>query len=568
MSAKQLSAAQCTLLAVHFASEANIEALHALTRERLDVLGEELVLRILLSYLAESVDPCLYTSFVGEVTSHIYLQQRDHVKIDTSPVRDVSEAQAQKRVGRLHMIEMSAPNFPPKAPQDLLTRFLCHRSYRIDTETGLLTLVPSLVVPFLDHSEYLRTWFISLVLPLLRLGYDYYPGNQDALSLETFEQIDAPRGIEILLAKSTHSRHQVTSAVDSEGTVARDLRGLIGPWMYGHTERKRRKLNAIGSDDHRLPSYPERSEAARGAPGRAAFIGLEGVSSEDKTGHDWEYVFHWLVHHAADDFALVTNAVEEWDGPGDVDLGDYIDGSVYLEKDTQTKLERQYAQAAFAACYAVKADTDETVQGAHGILVRLAQLLDFEPPPDLATSVQQLPKLDRHTELLQATENTDLLEPDALLQPHHPLTTPKLETFMLLQMLVYTAYQLAGLGHRLSIYSVAKLRFFADQDDQLALLHKILRTLAAKGKRDEQQWQSDYYRLMWLWNWNIDTDEPALNGAGVFGKIDKLTLEKELLGLFVASSCKSVDRIDCLSSYSLALVKSPRQRRCYCINTS
>lgn len=152
--------------------------------------------------------------------------------------------------------------------------------------------------------------------------------------------------------------------------------------------------------------------------------------------------------------------------------------------------------------------------------------------------MQQLPRVDRHVELLHATNSTIFLEPDVLLAPDHPLTTPKLETYMLLQMFVYTAYQLAGLGHSISIVNVAKLRFFADEDEQLALLQKILHSLASNGKRDEQQWQFNYYKLMWLWNWNIEIDEGALRGAGVFGKIDKATIEKELLKVLIASGRK------------------------------
>ena len=525
--AKQLSAAQCILLTVHFASEANIKALHTFTPSRLDALDPELVLRILLSYLPESLDPSLYTTYVGEVASRIYLQQQDELDIDISPVQGLSEEQAQKRVKKLDIVQLSVPDFPPNAPEDLLTRFLCHRAHRIDAETGLLTLVPALMVPFLGHTDYLRTWFISLVLPLLRLDYEYYPETDTPMSLETFGKADGATGVDMLLSKATHVKHEVISPTDTEGTVARDLKGMVGPWMYGHTDRKRRKL--------------ARAQATESDQTRSAFIPLEGVSHEDKTGHDWEYVYRWMVHRATTDFALVANAIEGWDGPGDVDLGDYANGQAYLDDDLQSKLERQYAQAAFASCYAVETDSAETINGAHGILVRLAQLLDFEPPPELATSVQQLPEVDRHAKLLHASNSTILLEPDVLLEPNHPLTTPMLETYMLLQMLVYSAYQLASLGHSISILNVAKLRFFSDEDEQLAVLQKILHSLSTHGKKDEQQWLYDYRKILWLWNWNIDFDEDAPKGAGIFGKIDKATVEKELLQVLVASSCKSTN---------------------------
>jgi hypothetical protein len=528
-----LSSAQCTLLAVHYASEANIRALHSFTPLRLDVLSPELVLRIVLSYLPETTDPSLYTTYVREVATRIYLEQHEPLDVDTSPVTSLSSEQAQKRVNKLSTADLSPPAFPPHAPNDLLTRFIIHRANRIDNETGLLALVPRLVEPFLDTNDYLRTWYISVVLPLLRLRYDYYPDTKDPPTLSTFENLDGHQGIDLLLENVSNVEHDITSSTDSEGVIARDTRAMVGPWMYGHTERKRRRLynkKENNHDEHKVRSPP-----------RTAFIKLDGVSKEDKTGHDWEYVYEWMVHNAVDNFPLVTNLVEEWDGPGDVDLGGFHNPQDYLDDDTQAKLERQYAQAAFACCYAAGTDSPETIDGAHGILVRLAQLLDFEPPPELATSVKQLPKVDKHAELLHATDSTIYLEPDVLLQPEHPLASPRLETYMLLQMMVYSAYQLSGLGHSISILNAAKLRFFSNEDEQLTLLLKIVHGLAAKGKRDEQQWQYDYDRLIWLWSWNIELEDHGRKGAGIFGQIEKTTVERELLKVLISSGCKSAD---------------------------
>ncbi|KAG9947795.1 secretory pathway Sec39, partial [Aureobasidium melanogenum] len=534
---KALSSAQCILLTVHYASEANIRALHAFTPLRLDVLSPELVLRIVLSYLPETVDPSLYTTYVREVATRIYLEQQEPFDIDTTPVAALSAEKAQKRVNKLSIADLSPPAFPPHAPTDLLTRFVIHRANRIDSETGLLTLVPRLAEPFLDTNDYLRTWYVSVVLPLLRLRYDFYPEKKDPPTLPAFERLDGQQGIDLLLENVTDVQHEITSSTDSEGLVARDTRAMVGPWMYGHTERKRRRL-----DDEPEPTHDEQDMVR--SPSRTAFIKLDGVSKHDKTGHDWEYVFEWMVHNAVNNFPLVTNLIEEWDGPGDVDLGGFHNPQAYLDDDIQAKLERQYAQAAFASCYAAEADTPETIDGAHGILVRLAQLLDFEPPPELATSVKQLPKVDKHAELLHATDSTIYLEPDVLLRPEHPLATPKLETYMLLQMMVYSAYQLNGLGHSISILNVAKLRFFSDEDEQLSLLLKIVHGLAAKGKRDEQQWQYDYDRLIWLWNWNIELEDQGRRGAGIFGRIEKTVIERELLKVLISSGCYSlIDRL-------------------------
>lgn len=105
-------------------------------------------------------------------------------------------------------------------------------------------------------------------------------------------------------------------------------------------------------------------------------------------------------------------------------------------------------------------------------------------------------------------------------------------------MLVYSAYQLNGLGHPISIGNVAKYRFFSDEDQQLALLQKILHALAGQRK-DEHQWLADKARLVWLWNWGIDSeDEGAQKGAGMLGLIDRETWEREMLKTFTETSCK------------------------------
>lgn len=537
--ADSLTTSQCILLTVHYASEGNIKALHSFTPTRSDALDPELILRILLTYLPETLEPREYVTYVEEVASRLYLDtSREDVKVDTSPVKDISEEQAKKKARKIvrGLSDIQPPSFPPDAPEDPLTRFVCHRAYKIDAETGLLNLVPELVEPFLSRNDYLRTWYISVVLPLLRLGFEYYPEDEGGpgMTLAQWGEVEGKRGIEILMGKSADKEKK------ADVHVARDIRGLVGPWMYGHTQRKRRKVRHERADD----AEDDDTQLAN----RTRKISLSGVSEEDKTGHDWEYMYRWLVLQARENFRLVGHAVEEWDGPGDVDLGGLAPGSndQYLDEDVQGKLEAQYAQAAFASCYAVETDTEETVKGAHAILARLAELLDFVPPPDLATSVESLPRIERHAFQLDESQTVKDLEPDALLRPEHPLTTPRMETYMLLQMIVYSAYQFASLGHPYSLVNVAKLHFYASASEQVAVLKRILRKLSNSGaRRDESQWIADRAKLMWLWNWGIDTegdgniDNSEGAGAGVLGKIKREVFEREMLGVFVETSCKS-----------------------------
>lgn len=532
MSVESLSAAQCTLLAVHYASEGNVAALHSFTPSRLDVLSPSLVLQIVLTYLPETLEPKLYTTYIGEVASRLYIDvSREDVAIDTAPVKDLDDAQARKQVKKLELLEIPPPAFPPHAPEDLLTRFLCHRAYRIDRETGALNMVPQLVEPFLQRNSFIRIWYISLVLPLLRLNYEYYPSEDTPIGLIDFEKMEGKEGIDFLLERASKNFNSSSVATDThKSVVSRDMKGLVGPWMYGHTERKRRRIETVDSGDD-----------IQSITNRTGKISLSGVSFQDKTGHDWEYVYKWMVNQAQEQFPLVSQLVEDWDGPADLDLNDLDKGLIfYLDENTEKKLEAQYAQAAFAACYAARADTEATICGAHGILARLAELLDFIPPPDLATSVDSLPKIERHATQLEEADGPSSLEADELLKPEHPLTTPRMEAYMLLQMMVYSAYQFSGLGHNISVVGVAKLHFYNTAEEQLHLLQGILNRLVKSGRRDEAQWISERSRLIWLWNWGIDpADSSNVGGAGPLGKIDKSLFEQELLKVFIDASCKS-----------------------------
>ena len=169
---------------------------------------------------------------------------REDVEVDISPVKDIDDEQAKRKVRQLKLLETRPPTFPPHAPKNILTRFLCHRAYRIDAETGLLNLVPQLVEPFLERDEYLRTWYISIVLPVLRYEFEYYPEDESRpMSLSDFEKLEGKDGVDFLLRKSAESEGIKTALGSSQKTeLARDIRGLVGPWMYGQTERKRRKL--------------------------------------------------------------------------------------------------------------------------------------------------------------------------------------------------------------------------------------------------------------------------------------------------------------------------------------
>ncbi|KAF2151037.1 Sec39-domain-containing protein [Myriangium duriaei CBS 260.36] len=527
--AEHLTKARCILLAVYYASDSKLDALHKLCQlHSADFLPPELVLRILLTFLPGVTPPTQYTTLVSNLVSgHFGVAQSDY-SLETTSVTDLSEATADKRLRKLSLLPLSPESYPTGAPTDILSRFICHRAYRIDEETCLTYIIPDLVSPFLEQSEYLRLWYISVVLPLLRLRTEYYPALDLAaeLSLEEFDKIDGKSGAALLLSGADKTIHEITSPVESTGTITRDLRGLVGPWLYGHNAIDQWQQNGI-----------------KGEKEQGAVRGANGDKFADHTTHSWEPVFDWLLRRAVHDFPLVTSAIEYWDGPKDVDLTDRVDKTELMTESEVQALQRRYAQLGFAACFAVQANSSDAVNGAHGVLTRLADLLDFEPPPDLATSVDQLPRVDDHISKIE-TESSYLLDLDHLMDDNHTLTSPSLPAFMFLQMLVYSAYQLSGLGHNISILNVAKMRMFSSADDQMALLKRLLHGLTQNGKRDEHDWMADRGRIMWLWDWNIHGDGSTENGDGALGRIRREDLDKEIVtALLVTGNYGLIDRL-------------------------
>jgi hypothetical protein len=130
------------------------------------------------------------------------------------------------------------------------------------------------------------------------------------------------------------------------------------------------------------------------------------------------------------------------------------------------------------------------------------------------------------------------LEAETLLRPGHPLTVPSLETYAFLQLLVYSAYNLADLNQDIAIIEVAKIRFHHDADEQFALVQRILHGLSTGSKRDEQHWVGIRNRFLWLWGWGMDSDGDAAQfGSGPFGRVERSQLEKEILKALLDTAC-------------------------------
>jgi len=496
---RDLSAPHCFLLAVQYAAELDITRLRALTALRKADFDLETTLRLLLSYLPESAEPSTYIGYLDELDNNSRTPGPDAAgTLDLTSVEKLSNAQARRKRRKLELLPLAHALYRSEPDVDPLTHFLVHRAHRIDAETGLLELVPQLLVPFLSHSEYLRTWFISTVLPLLRLGYEYYP-QAAAPSLDEFARLKGRRAVDLQLS---NLRHAQVGTVGREN-AARDLRGVVGPWISGASDRKRRKL----SPEDRRASITE-------------------TPQHDQD--DWECLFDWLVRTSTADLPLVTAAIAEWDGPEDLDLGGFDEGRDNIDDETQRKLELRYAQTALVCLYLVSSSSIESLQAAHALLARLSDLLGLEPPADLSVGVHALPSYD-----LEGSKLSDV-SPSALQGEHlsrvdNTLTQPQPTTVRLLELFLFSTCVLTSLQHSLSIRDTARMYLRNDVAEQTALLQKIVHGLGSGGNKDDEQWLAIRAKLLWLWNWGSKLAPGDRHAPGLFGHIPSTTLETEIL---------------------------------------
>ncbi|KAF1968279.1 secretory pathway Sec39 [Bimuria novae-zelandiae CBS 107.79] len=499
---ERLSAPHCVLLAVHYANESNIIALRALTALRDTNFDVELVLQILLTYLPEGVEPSAYVEYLSEIASDSRTPGEDPAAaLDVSPVEELSNPQARKERRKLDLLQIAHPLYKVETDLDPLTHFLIHRAHRIDSEAGLLNTIPELVVPFVGHSEYIRTWLISTVLPLLRLTYEYYP-QSTAPSLDEFARLKGRRAIDVQLA----NLRQIHTSKQGGGNAARDLRGVVGPWMCGANERKRRKLS------------PEDRRAS--------------ISEEPD---DWECLFEWLAHTSKSDFSLVSSAITEWDGPEDLDLGGFEEGRDYVDDETQRRLERRYAQTALACLYLVDTTNADALQAAHGLLSRLSDLLGLEPPAALSVNAQSLPRCTAEMPMLQELRPSAIQE-ENLTRPDNTLTQPNEDAVHVLELFLFSTCVLSSLQQSMSIRVVTRLFLRNDSNEQLLLLQKIIHALSTSAKLDAEQWRAHRSHLLWLWNWGSTQAGTDRYAQGVFGCIQSNTIETEILKGLLESS--------------------------------
>lgn len=508
------SSANSILEAVHLASSAEIPALRQLVAQ--GTLQQEHLLRILLTYLPEGTDPELYVDLLRDISvrkpaESYTLPSNEHLSTEEK----LSDHDARQRVRRLGLTPLANAQFPVDPTTDPLTLFLIHQAHKIDAETGSLTLVSQLLGPFVAHSEILRTWMISNLLPLLRLDFEFYPHSDTPLSLAEFTRLEGRTAVRSLLSKAAQNNTQ-----EDKVEIGRDLRGLIGPWMYGESSRKRRRLyqGRTRADSSAKPDPREHCE----------------VPGEESQSSDWSFVNESILDLGTRDFPRAVDAIVQWSGPSDVDYGDWGNGRPLEDKERISACVERYAQTALAIHYSTNAASLETIMGSHRVLLQVIERSRMEEPPDIKRSDALInSRISRA--YLESLSPGHLLH-NALLLPQNPLTSPSIESISLINIILASCYKLLNLGCSQSAKDVAGLIMFSPEADQMALLRRILNKLKSE-KMEGQVWASIRRQLIWLHDWEDCLGQAIQKPRGVFSRIPLANIEKEILRGMLDGTC-------------------------------
>ncbi|KAL7813493.1 secretory pathway Sec39 [Trichoderma gracile] len=498
-----LSPRKVLLLAAHYATHGDVESLARLAGQRAKVLHKELLLRILLTYLPETVKPSTYAGFLLALARD-KLEGYAEGELDTTPVEDLSEDEATKQARKLHLQQLVSAETPSDFHDDPISSFLILRSYKMDSEAGLLSQVPSLIAPFLSQSPTLRLWATSTVVPYVRRNVEYYADESPAYSLLEFQKLSDSAAVLYLLSR-TGSREE------DRGLIGRDIRGMVGPWLYGRS----RWTSTPASDDQNTPDDVESSHMSAG----------------------WKQFLEWLVNQAATSWTVAVAVADQWGGPNDIDLGEVDD--LEFTKAQHQYLLQSYARAILASAYLISEETAEALFGAYQMVYKIRSMLGYSDiPSTLERAVSQLPSLSDSDLPSHIGMKTATYMRNDLLSEQNPLTSPTEGAVALLTALILSASIYTSLGVPCCIRKAGDLTFIQDQREQKGEITKLIRSASAQVHGDEDRyWSQVRDKLLWLNTWGVKGDQPASpETRGMLGAVPKDFVETEILKALLSSS--------------------------------
>ncbi len=283
---KTLSDAQVVLLAAQFISDVNVESLQVLAAERKDVLTRDLIHRLLLTLLPtnETARAALLALLRTIRTGFTNAGNLDG-QVDTSAVTKLAPQAADTLATQLFLD--NGQYCVGRDAEDSLTTFVIEWSHHVESTDGSLEHVVPLIEECMPQSPSLERWAGAYLLPLIRLRYQLYAAEADALSLQQLETLSGISGVRALLAYA-----ETRSA---QAQIARDLDELLTPWVDGSAKAC------------------------------------------------WGDVFQWIFDTSLTDFPLAAKALLDWDGPPSLRRDSLASNPKHLAAYAQTALAVVYA---------------------------------------------------------------------------------------------------------------------------------------------------------------------------------------------------------------------------------
>ncbi|KAJ6444199.1 protein transport protein Sec39 [Purpureocillium lavendulum] len=505
MSCSTLSPPKALLLAVHLAAHADIHGLRLLSSRHPTVLRKSLLLRVILTNLPETTDPVSYVGLLQEIESGTFDESTVDA-IDLSPVSALSDHEAAHRAKKLHLDQLSQTDAPGRDDDDALSDFLYRRALRMDSETGMLSQLPDLLMPFIHHSPHLRVWVVSTVLPFVRRNCEYYAEAHVSYSLNEFQHLPGPDAVRYLLSRTG------LGAPENSPLVARDLRGLVMPWLLDES-----RWAEVDQGDQRRDS-------------ECVSLGPRCLG--------WEQAVTWLTSQASESWRVLVSATDHWDGPADVDLGG-VD-NLSLPDAYHQHVLHTYARAVVASVFGTQDTSEECLGGLYRAVFKIrASLGQGGEDMPLQDALSSLPRrLEAGSAALLDVKSTPYTRTD-LLRPWNPVTSPVASATGVVLMLTLGASVLAGLGAPLSVRRLADMVLLKDEREQKAEVCKALRALSDNAPRgDDQYWIRARLQILWLGNWAEQSaqDKPT----GPLAAVPRCFVESEILKTLLSNTCYSL----------------------------
>ncbi|KAL1841437.1 hypothetical protein VTJ49DRAFT_7052 [Mycothermus thermophilus] len=482
------------LLAVHFAVHGDIDSLTLLAARHSTVLRKELLLRILLTYLPETLPSSQYVDFLQQLESSSFPDPANNDDVDSSPVADLPDDVAAKKVKKLRLLPLTFPEAPAGIEDDVLTLFLLRRAYKVDEEAGLLGELPALLLPFVDRAPCVRSLLVTTVLPLLRRNVEYYPHDPIPYTVQGFQQLPDRVAVNLLLSQTGTQEAGLP-------LVGRDLRGLIGPWLS--TEKRWRESERDAS----LESSTTDEGPKAPCPG-------------------WDEVLRWITSQASRNWRAALNAFLEWNGPEDADLNEW--GSLELNDHQKQHLKKGYAQAGLASAYLIPEASTESLGDSLRVADRVAKLLNLDPASPVTKTGPDTGASARDATYMR----------NDLLSPSNPLTSPTPASITFLKNLVHSARVLTLSGSPCTVRRSGELALLRDAHEQKAEATKLIHLLRNNSpKTDDNFWIQARKDILWLRDWGLE-DGWFADGipCGIFSQVSRDFLEVEILKALLSNT--------------------------------